>query len=289
VYEQINVFRGTGLVWAADWDMLGFQDKPFHDAGIQHIPTLTGGAHWDGPRLHNLHELRETPVLFTFNEPNDPNEANIPPIEAAAMWPKVEAAAKAQDVLTLVGPSVNWALGDWHDPEDWYDAFMEHCKNCRIDAIAIHIYNCNVDAMKNRIDKFRKYEKPIWVTEFACADDPGHIVGNTQWSKTWEWQCQYMQEVVPYLEAEPLVHGYFWFSYGDPGAPDGYVGESALVDSRTGIMTDLGKCYTKLAPRDGAGGAVQVSGAVPGGSTMTTTMTTMTTMSTMSTMSEHHE
>jgi len=53
-----------------------------------------------------------------------------------------------------------------------------------------------------------------------------------------------MSEVIPYLESEPLVAGYAWFSQGVPGSPDRYVGESSLVAN--GLLTDLGECYSNL-------------------------------------------
>lgn len=241
VGSDIGALTGTNIGLAVDWSMLGSHLQDFGSAGVAHLPTVVGHQ----PLA--LQEIHDSEVLFTFNEPNNPNQANLSPSRAAALWPQIERAARAHNIRTLVGPSLNYAVGRWHDPEEWYDAFFGACRGCRVDAIAIHVYNCNRQAMKARIDKFRKYGKQIWITEMACADDPQDIAGNTQSLKTAHWQCQYMQDVIPYLESEPLVDGYFWFSYGTSANPHGYVGESALIDEH-GHLTDLGHCYSDLSP-----------------------------------------
>lgn len=246
VGATVGALKTTNVGLAVDWSMLGSHLEDFPAAGVTHLPTVTGVGvgSWPPP----LHEIHDTEILFTFNEPNDPNQANLSPSLAASWWPQIEAAARAHHVTTLVGPSLNYATGHWHDPVAWYDAFFSACHGCRIDAIAIHVYNCNQHYMKARIDMFRKYGKQIWITEMACGDDPQDIAGNTQSLKTAHWQCQYMKDVIPYLESEPVVDGYFWFSYGTSANPNSYVGESALVDEH-GSLTQLGQCYSDLSPQ----------------------------------------
>lgn len=196
---------------------------------------------WGKSSIGSLEHLSEAGALLGFNEPNMKHQANMSPQEAASLWHHLEDAAKKHHIGTLVGPAVNYGdVSGWHSPTAWYDAFLKSCSKCRIDAIAIHIYNCNLGAMKKRIDMFRKYHKPLWVTEFACADDPTTISGNHGGSKSSEWQCKYMKEVVPYLEKEDIVTRYSWFN----GA-DSYVGESKLFDGSK--ETSLGKCYRDIA------------------------------------------
>ena len=53
---------------------------------------------------------KATPHTHTqFNEPNHRTQANLSPQQAAALWPKLEAAAAATGSATLVGPAVNWS------------------------------------------------------------------------------------------------------------------------------------------------------------------------------------
>jgi len=51
-------------------------------------------------------------------------------------------------------------------------------------------------------------------------------------------QCRYIQDVVPYLDNEPLIERYSWFSYNSD-----YTGESSLINEATGELTPLGECY----------------------------------------------
>lgn len=88
--------------------------------------------------------------------------------------------------------------------------------------------------------KLQKYGKPLWLTEFACADNPTSIPGNDGGSKDWNWQCEYMKQVIPYLEGEASVVKYAWYSFNSD-----YTGNSELVSG--GQLTDLGNCYNGLA------------------------------------------
>lgn len=235
--SNLNALRGTPISWANNWNFYG-NAGAFQSAGVEYVPMV-----W-GHQPLNLDGLPNAGVLLGFNEPNNAGQANMDPTKAAELWRQVEDAAGRHGVTTLVGPALNYAGGQWSDPEAWYQAFFNACPNCRVDAIAIHVYNCNVDAMRARVEKFRHFGRQLWVTEFACGDDPQYIQG-CDGSKSWECQCKYMQQVIPYLENENLVSGYSWFSYGEPGNPDGYVGESALIVN--GQLSQLGQCYANLA------------------------------------------
>jgi len=151
--------------------------------------------------------------------------------QVVQLWPQVEKCAAGK---TLVGP----AVANVH-PSSWYDDFFSKCKNCRVDAIAIHSYSCDVGGMKNYVNTFKKYGKPLWLTEFACADNPKAIPGNGGGSKAWNWECAYMKGVVPYLMSEPSVAKFSWFSISSS-----YTGESNLVTA--GKLTQLGECYNNL-------------------------------------------
>lgn len=56
---------------------------------------------------------------------------------------------------------------------EWMDAFITACKGCRIDAIAIHLYDNTPEIVENHVNSFKKYGKPIWVTEMAQDHSPG--------------------------------------------------------------------------------------------------------------------
>ena len=95
----------------------------------------------------------ETKYLLAFNEPNFLEQANMTPVEVAALWPKLESIADAYN-LEIVGPAVNFcgncvqANGTtYNSPFDYLDNFFQACQACRVDHIAIHSYMNNVGAL----------------------------------------------------------------------------------------------------------------------------------------------
>lgn len=99
-----------------------------------------------------------------------------------------------------------------------------------------------VSEYKKMLERNGRSGLKLWLTEFACADDPQRVAGNEgAASKSWEVQCRYMQDVIPYLESETAIERYSWFSYDID-----YVGESNLLNS-DGTFTPLGECYNNIA------------------------------------------
>ncbi|HVK94491.1 MAG TPA: glycoside hydrolase family protein [Noviherbaspirillum sp.] len=177
--------------------------------------------------------------LLGFNEPNFVSQANKTPTEAAALWPVMEDIA-ARKNLQIGAPALNYC-GDcvsedgvtYSDPIDYMDAFLAACNGCRIDFIPVHWYACHVDALKWYIGRFKKYNKPIWVTEFACGDNPHDQITLTV-------QKDYMRAAVDYLENEPAVARYSWFS--------GRNNEIPFINllGADGTLTELGSLYVNL-------------------------------------------
>jgi hypothetical protein len=115
------------------------------------------------------------------------------PQAAAAAWKKYMQpfAGKAK----LVSPAITDAGAP--NGETWMQSFLKECSICTIDAIAIHIYGspsnepyfktyisdgeCGVIpawilSLKLRTAAGKKYNKPIWVTEFAGDNGAGDEV-----------------------------------------------------------------------------------------------------------------
>jgi hypothetical protein len=87
-------------------------------------------------------------------------------------------------------------------------------------------------ALKNYIGQMKKYGKPIWLTEWSCLDSPGDAAG----------EKAYMDQAVPYLESEPAVFRYAWFT-GRANST-----RVNLLSTTSGQLTPLGAEYTSLAP-----------------------------------------
>ena len=72
-----------------------------------------------------------------------------------------------------------------------------------------------------------QFRKPIWLTEFSCNGDA-----------TVAQQEAFMRVAIPYLEAQPNVFRYSWFSAGP-------IPNAELVND-DGTPTDLGDVYMGL-------------------------------------------
>ena len=199
--------------------------KSFNEAGLRAFYTSHPNAKY----------------LLGFNEPNFMSQANMKPTEAAALWPKLEKIARDFG-LKIVGPAVNYS-GDgvtengvtYSNPIAYLDAFFAACPNCQVDYIAVHNYMCYSGALSDYINQFKKYNKPIWLTEFACWD---------QATITLDMQKGLVMGAIDFLESEPMVFRYSWFT-GDRKGGSPYL---SLFDSQSGNLTELGQLYINYNP-----------------------------------------
>ena len=184
-----------------------------------------------------------TKYLLGFNEPNLTDQANMTPAQAAAIWSSVVALAKELN-LKLVSPAMNYGtLAGYSDPIKWLDEFFAQ-PNVDINdiyAISIHCYMSSASAVQGYVEKFEKYNKPIWMTEF-CAWDP--VPGSVT------TQMDYMCAVLNYLEANPKVERYAWFIPRSGNKVDSPPYMQLLTHDYPADLTDLGKMYCWFSPMD---------------------------------------
>lgn len=213
----------------------------FQNYGFEFVPMTWNGNYNETELRAFLAEHPETKYILAFNEPNFLEQANMTPSEAAAQWPRLEAIADEFN-LEIVGPAVNFC-GDcvtengitYHDPFDYLDDFFEACSGCRVDHIAIHSYMNSVDALKWYIGEFKKYGKPIWLTEFNAWEENPRL--------NLEQQQNYMIQAVDYLENDPDVFRYSWF-IGRWNGIQNYPHIELL--GAKGELTVLGEYYKKM-------------------------------------------
>lgn len=185
----------------------------------------------------------KTKYLLGFNEPNLKDQCNMTPAEAAAHWGEVVALANELHVK-LVSPAMNYGtLDGYSDPVKWLDEFFAQpgVSMADIDAIAVHCYMSSPSAVRNYIEMFRKYGKPVWLTEF-CAWDP--VPGSV------ESQMDYMCTVLNYLEQEPLVERYAWFMPRTSSPVDKAPYMQLLTHTSPVELTDLGVLFTRFSSFD---------------------------------------
>lgn len=183
----------------------------------------------------------KTKYLLGFNEPNLTDQANMTPAQAAAIWPPVVALAKELN-LKLVSPAMNYGtLAGYSDPIKWLDEFFAQpgVDVNDIYAISVHCYMASASSVQGYIERFEKYNKPIWLTEF-CAWDPVPGSVNTQ--------MDYMCSVLNYLEGHEKVERYAWFIPRASGKVDSAPYMQLLTHDYPADLTPLGKMYCHFSP-----------------------------------------
>ncbi|HWA77080.1 MAG TPA: glycoside hydrolase family protein [Polyangiaceae bacterium] len=203
------------------------------DVGIEFTPMVWGAADV------NAMLPAGSKYLLTFNEPNFHAQSNLTAAQAASYWPMLEAKASALNI-PLVSPGMNFcgpaADCNGTNPYQYLKDFFAVCQGCKVDYVAVHWYNCDLPSLKDylepggNLEGFEQFGKPIWLTEFSC--DGGATVAA---------QEAYMRAAVPYLNQNPHVFRYSWFSAGPI--------PNAKLMNADGSPTALGQVYIGL-PED---------------------------------------
>lgn len=179
-------------------------------------------------------------ALLGFNEPNFPEQANLSPARAASLWPTVEALARNASIDYLVSPAVNFAA---YGPIQWLQEFFGNCTGCRVDAVAFHSYTCYGRYLKDHIEMYKVFKRPLWLTEFACSE-----AGSLERLNAFG-QMAYMREAVPLLESDESIEMYAWFNMFEDDwlhpIVDGKNGDAGLIYSN-GTLTPLGELYSSF-------------------------------------------
>jgi len=234
----------SGVSWWYNWDFKpeqALRTGAYRDLGVQYVP-MVWGASSDRAAAKAAIE-GDAGALLGFNEPNFGAQANLSAQAAAELWPELEAIADARG-LRLVSPAVNFCGGDCKDtdPFHYLDAFFAACAGCRVDAVAMHVYvGCSpagdnkAEWLIQHIETYkRRFSQPLWLTEFACDS-----------AKSTAEQQAFLEDALAYLEAEPRIERYAWFS----GRADNVANVDLLAES--GKLTPLGQAYVD-APRNAA-------------------------------------
>jgi hypothetical protein len=225
--------------------------------GFEFVPMAWNGNFNETQLRGFLANHPGTKYLLAFNEPNFLAQANMTPTQAAAQWPRLEAIA-TQYNLKIISPAVNYCGScvqengtTYTDPFKYLDDFFSACPTCRVDYIATHCYMNNVSALQWYIGQYKKYGKPLWLTEFAGWEPNGTI-------KTLDDQISFMIGSVDYLETDTSVFRYSWFIGRGSG-----INTYPFIDilGANGQLTALGDVYKQM-PVHNAGLVAQVPGTI---------------------------
>ncbi|CAM9227153.1 unnamed protein product, partial [Ectocarpus sp. 12 AP-2014] len=227
-----------GMSWWYNWSpaIIASEVKIAQSSsGCEYIPMIWGEKDLDSTRLANLDSLDQSSHMLGFNEPNFGSQANLTPQEAAALWSTVKSEAATLGA-EIVSPAVNFCGEDCtkEDPYEWLDDFFSACEGCDVTAIAVHIYTCEVRYLNKILHGYLKYGLPIWITEFACADDAAYMNEASQ--------AAYLADALTLLELHPSVARYAWFT-GRGGDDVGVTGSDLL--SATGVLTQVGSVFVE--------------------------------------------
>ena len=238
--------------WNYSWGLERIDQQP---SDIAFMPMVWGA--WNADNLRASLDARVVPEiksgdvrwLLGFNEPDKPEQANMPYKEALKYWPQLEALN-----IPLCSPACANPLSDVDDSTQgvrgtWMRDFVKEAdrRGYRMDYIGVHWYGSpSPTAFKQRmIEVYQAYgERPLLITEFAIADW-GAKTARENANKP-EDVLAFMKDVVPWMERQNWIAGYAWFSFGidDPN------GTSSALFDRNGNLTASGRFYQSVTNED---------------------------------------
>lgn len=235
-FNDLSRMHDMNLGWYYNWGTAPSNTAPVRE--LDYVPMIWGAnTDW----LHTA-AAADYHTVLGFNEPDFAEQSNISVPRAIELWPAFE---EYRNTGGRIGsPAVAWDYG-------WLDQFMAGIDN-QADFIAVHSYPGWTDAqgfIRLIQDLHDKYNKPIWVTEFAVASWPSQQSNHQSWGYTEQMVYDYMQTVLTFLNNAEYVERYAWFSFGQPdGNPYGEDAGSysALVVRHTGELTELGRLYRDM-------------------------------------------
>lgn len=258
VYQQRSPKRGVsynfsilddtkllspGVSWFYNWapDVSSSLNVAVIDGKIDFFPMAWNGS-FDATRIRNYKAAHpECEYILGFNEPNLTDQANMTPTVAAEKWVPLAALAKELN-MKIISPAMNYGtLAGYGDPIVWLDEFFTKVPLSEIDGIAIHCYMGNASALASYVKRFKKYGKPIWMTEF-CAWEKNITSVATQ--------MNFMSEAVNYLECNPDVARYAWFIPRGSGAVESYPYMQLLTKTTPYDLSALGKVFANMSTLD---------------------------------------
>ncbi len=222
------------ISWYYNWSLTPHMNM---NKNIQFVPMIYGV--YSGASQWLLENGKLYPYILGFNEPDREDQANL----------LVNQAVSFQKYFTNTN-SIIGAPAVSYDPSvnQWFIEYAQKINMNDIDFIPVHVYydwageGMAQSFLKVIDDTYKKYKKPIWVTEYGIANQ--WLYGSQSQSEEMEQQLQqFMKETIEGLEKRAYVERYTWFSFG---TDDINGGKTALYNQKTGQLTQLGKLYKQL-------------------------------------------
>lgn len=230
------------VAWGYNWGpaLSGTALTAFDGTGMEFCPMAWNKAYNKEAISGYVKAHPECKYLLAYNEPNLTDQSNMTPQEAAEGWGELVAFARGLG-LKIVSPAMNYGtLAGYSDPVKWLDEFFAQPNVSPDDvcAISLHCYMASAGAMKSFIDRFDKYGKPIWMTEF-CAWEQSVSSATAQ--------INYMSEAVLMMEKDPRVERYAWFLVRGNGMLNTLPFNQLVTDDEPIALSDQGLVYAGLS------------------------------------------
>jgi hypothetical protein len=238
-----------GVVWWQNWTSYPDLSLDGGSYPIEYVPMI-----WNANFKVATVDSQIPPgakYLLTFYLPNvtkdqvGKEQSSVPVSDAVAAWAGVRQVATDRG-LKVVSPSVDYCDPSQEtclqaNPITWMRDFMTTCPSCQFDYVGVSSHSCNVSDFITEIGTYETAfpNNLLWITSFGCTDvtDPSDFTTNP---------IRFMTNVVTYLESEPQVFRYGWFtgfSDSGDGGPSGY---SLLEGPGSSVLTPLGTAYVTL-------------------------------------------
>lgn len=224
-----STLTGIGMLW-------GNGDLNETDPTITNETLIAEAATGDTDRYNEYGTLTasSTPTyMMGFYEPDwqGPYSSNMNPQTAATAW----TSTLGKLDKTLIGsPSMATQLN-----EQWLEPFMEALGVTEPpwDYTCIHTNKNTSQGVMDDVGYYwTKYQKPVWVSEFACVNDQ-----SADWSTCdQETTYTFIKEVVEFFESNSTVIAYGYSN----GAGLGSVWP--LINDETEELTPSGQCYLNV-------------------------------------------
>ena len=181
---------------------------------------------WGKGSLPSVH----SPIILGFNEPDGAAQSNLTVQHALGLWTSVTSCGDR-----IGSPA---SAGNPSTSGSWLEQFMDAAP--KVDFVCVHWYAPpNTTSFLKEIDAiYAKYQKPVWVTEFAVADWSGKSPGGFAASLV----ETFMKDACAGLDARPFVEKYTWKTRT---TDDVHMGTSALFND-DGSLTALGQLYATI-------------------------------------------
>ncbi len=225
-YHDCDTVAKVGATWEYGWT-----PQPDNCPGVENIPMLYQASDVGGTVGGNSN------WIMGFNEPDSPDQANIPASQAATLWRQVE---QLYPNRKLVAPAPSGADPTWL--VDFRNDYISMYGTApRLNALAVHCYAWSANACIQFTQQFEAWAKAwgvpeVWVTEFPISPaSPNNLNQSLQGG----------QAFLNWMESDPMITRYEWFASRikgtEPWASSYF--DTPLVDWNSGALTAFGQMY----------------------------------------------